>query len=674
MTKPPQNTLYDGWLELKSVNGADRPLALSRDQVHKAINCSFRNGEIGPRPGFHFRRLVFNDAVDQMLFNTGRWQAAMLYRPLRGDPYHLVMKGGRLYRIDLYDGYKVTDVSIKIAYVVDADFTAPVVDGAVDISLTNVSGLSVGSIVRIESKAYEILSIDTPTNTVRVRNMNDTEGTVHSIGDRLFDFDLNDGKVFKNWTVQAEQWALFQDGRNRCLIYNGSTSRRAGSTEVPPGSAMAYGLGRLWVATPDGYGFSAGDLVYGSSGDPARGYRDSILKWTENSFLAGGGRFSVPTDSGPITGMRFIANLDVVLGQGPLQVFTEGGSFSVRVPANRSQWNLFGYDQNGTLAETAIDPIQTVSLLRNGSVSDLSIVANNSDFFFRSIDGIRTFQLTRRQFGTWANTPISRQVRWAIDEDPQDLLLYGSAVMYDGRYLCLCAPQLEDRGVVHKGMVSMDFDSNEWTEDRPPTWDGLWTFSFAYQIIGGIYNGNDRCFVYTRNVDGEVELYELDKRNHEDQADADVSTRIRWAFESSEIAFPTENDTGLFNLKSLYGAEVRTVDMENTVGFIMRWKPDRHSCWFRWADWEECCPIGPDCGIYNTAECRDWTNSNPQSRSAMGIPQPADVYDSVNCIPARNFYTIQIRVDVRGYCRITGIRLAAKPIAQPTIAKTVTCQ
>lgn len=673
MIVPPANTLYDGWLELNSVNGADRPIAINRDQVHKAINCSFRNGEIGPRPGFQFRRLVFRDDVDRDLFNAGRWQGAVLYQPFRGDPYHLVSKGGRLYRIDIYDSYKVTDVSIRVPYKLSAPFTAPVVNGAVDIFLANIGSINVGNIIRIGAAAYEVIVVDRPTNMITARSMNDTEGVTHDAGLTIFDFDLNEGKAFKNWMIQAEKWVLVQDGSNRCLIYDGSSSRRAGSTEVPTGTVMAYGLGRVWVASPDGRAFSAGDLIYGSSGDPAQGYRDAILKWTENSFLAGGGRFSVPVSAGPITGMRFIANLDVVLGQGPLQVFTEGGSFSVKVPANRAQWNLFGYDQNGTLAETAIDPIQTVSLLSRGAVSDLSIVPNNSDMFFRSSDGIRTFQLTRRQFGTWANTPISRQVEWALDGDTQDLLLFGSATMYDRRYLCLCAPQLEDRGVVHKGIISMDFDSNNWVDDAPPSWDGLWTFSFAYQILGGMYNGKDRCFIYTRNNDGNVELYELDRRAHEDQADADVPTRIRWAFETGEIAFPVDNDNGLFNLKTLQGAEIRAVDIEKEVGYILRWKPDRHSCWFRWVDWTECAPIGADCGPYNTASCRDWTDSKPQTRSAMGIPQPPDTYDSANCLMARNFYTVQLRLDVRGYCKVTGIRMMASPISQPTIAKPVTC-
>ena len=674
MATEPKNKAYDGWLQLTACNGSERPLSIPRNQVHRAVNCSFREDEPGPRPGFLFRQLTFRDDVDKNLFDTGRWQGALVYKPPKQPAFHLVAKGGRLWKVDVPNNYTVSDVTITIPLsVAVASFNAPVIGNAVTVNLNTVTGLAVGMVVRVEGAAYEVQSIDATLNQASLVNLNDVPTTTHAIGAPVIAYDLNESTYFKNWMLQAEKWAIVQDGFNRAIIFDGSFSRRAGSLEIPIGTAMAYGLGRIWVANSAQNGFAASDLIYGPSGTPGERYKDSILKFTENSWLAGGNWFSVPEESGLITGMKFIANLDVVLGQGPLQVFTENGSFSVRVPANRLEWNLFGYDETGALGPTAIDPIQTVSLKEEGATSDTSIVTINSDFFFRARSGVRTFQLFRRQFGTWANTPISQPVDWAIKTDPQPLLQYASAVLFDRRFICTCAPQVEDRGVVHKGLISMDFELSNWAENRPPDWDGLWTISFAYQIIAGNHDGNDRCFYYTRNQDGEVELFEVDPFAHQDQSAATMPTLIRWAYETNEIAFQTEQSAGLFDLKRLWGAEVRVSNMEGEVEFRMRWKPDRHPCWFKWAFWEECAPTGADCEYINRGECRDWTTAKPQNRSAMGIPQPPDVCVNVDGIQARNFYTIQIRLDVRGYCKVNAIRLIAEPIDQPVVAKKVEC-
>lgn len=669
----PKNLIYDGWLQLIACNGSERPLSVPRNQVHRAVNCVFRKDEPGPRPGFQYRGLTFRDSVDQSLFNTGRWQGAMVYTPGNKETFHLVAKGGRLWKVEIFNNFLVTDVTIQVPHTVAAGFIAPVIGGSITVILSDVAFIYVDQIIRINGAPYQVVTVDSTLNQVGVTNLLETAGTVHAIGEVVVSYDLNESTFFKNWMIQAEKWALIQDGFNRCIIFDGNSARRSGSLEVPIGTAMTYGLGRVWLANSDKDGFAGSDLIYGPSGTPAEGFRDSILKFTENTWLAGGGWFSVPEESGDITGMKFIANLDVVLGQGPLQVFTENGSFSVKVPANRLQWASFGYDSDGTVGANSIDPIQTVSLKSKGSAGADSIIAVNSDFYFRSSDGIRSFQLSRRQFGTWANTPIGQAVDWVLDLDQQELLQYSSAVLFDRRYICTAAPQVEDRGVVHKGLVSLDFEQSNWTDQRPPDWDGLWTVSFAYQIIAGIHKGKDRCFYYTRNLGGDVELYELDANAHTDQADATFPTKIRWMFETGEIAFPTEQAQGYFDMKQLFGGEIRVTQMEDEVEFKLRWKPDNHPCWFVWEWWEECAPVGAECDYINQGECRDWSSALPQSRPAMGIPQPPDYCDS-NGMKARNFYTIQLRLDVRGYCKLNAIRLAAMQLDQPVIARLVECK
>ena len=115
----------------------------------------------------------------------------------------------------------------------------------------------------------------------------------------------NSSRLNKAWFCQAEEFMLIQDGQSKCIVYDGSNSwRLSRDTDLPVGTAMAYGMGRVWVALPDGFSFVAGDLVYGSSGTAAYGFRDACLSITENDFLNEGGAFAMPANSGGICSIR----------------------------------------------------------------------------------------------------------------------------------------------------------------------------------------------------------------------------------------------------------------------------------------------------------------------------------------------------------------------------------
>ena len=97
----------------------------------------------------------------------------------------------------------------------------------------------------------------------------------------------------QGWSVQAENYWIFQDNQSYPIIFDGAGSRRSNPArkEVPVGNVMGYGMGRLVVALPDRQSFRVGDLVFGDSGNPALGRRDAILHFTENDFLNEGGDF-----------------------------------------------------------------------------------------------------------------------------------------------------------------------------------------------------------------------------------------------------------------------------------------------------------------------------------------------------------------------------------------------
>jgi hypothetical protein len=147
----------------------------------------------------------------------------------------------------------------------------------------------------------------------------------------------NASNLLDGWMVQAENFVVIQDGYSKPLIFNGATLRRADDNEIKCGRVMAYVNGRIWYALPDGFSFRATDIVYGD------GTRASVLKETENTFLNEGGDFAVPSDSGGITAMAVPGDPDTSLGQGPLLVFTPRYVFSVQAPVNRDTWKNLTY-------------------------------------------------------------------------------------------------------------------------------------------------------------------------------------------------------------------------------------------------------------------------------------------------------------------------------------------
>lgn len=655
------NLVYDGYSALVGCDGSRRPLKTPRELVHRAFNCTFRGDQMGPRPGFRYQPVTFDSELTANNYHGGRFQGAIVYTPEKGSPHMIVVKGGRVFRIKP-NAWTIEDVTIRELVYLDADFSAPPVDADNTATLTTTSNLRPGMRVAIGDGNYTVKEVVNGTD-VTLTNVDDTPGDFYPTGTALIYYDVNPGKFYQCWMLQAEKWLLIQDGESRCIIYDGISCRRADNTEILIGRSMAYGNGRIWLEMPDGKSFTAGDLLYGSSGTAAEGYRDSILKWTENVFLAEGGAFRIPTGAGPIRGMRFISNLDTSLGQGPLQVFTTNGSFSVAAPLKRSDWLAFNADNS---------PIQTVSLTGGGAESERSLVQINADIMFRSRKGIRSFQIGRQLHTRWVNTPMSKQVGWVINSDQPALLQYASAVEFDQRYICTCAPQLSGRGVVHRGFVAMDFDQVTWLDDTVPQWDGLWTAINTYQILTGIFDGDQKCYAFSENNNGEMELYELTRDAHFDQANVTEKTKIRWGGEFSSLSFPTESSAGPFDLKSLEGGEVFVADAEGEVTFKVRFRPDGYPCWVPWHWWKVCSTQGA-CSHDAYSPCPDWSMGKPTPYGPMGLGRPPDLCDEANGRTLRNLYSAQLRLDVRGYAILSSIRLAALPIPQPPVSPPKQC-
>jgi hypothetical protein len=279
--------------------------------------------------------------------------------------------------------------------------------------------------------------------------------------------DPNSAVIPQAWMVQAENYFVVQDGQSKPMIFDGTSTRRATDNEVPIGSGpMAYGMLRLWVAMGNTY--VAGDVAGGPT---------SVVSFTENTYIAEGGEFSLP-----------LATPNTALGQGELLIFTPGAVFSNTAPVDRDQW------------KNLTQPVQTITLINNGSQSQASTVLVNGDIFMRSRDGIRSVIQAVRYFQQWGNTPLSKEMTRVIARDDLGLLNFSSAVEFDNRMLMTCRPEPLANGAYHNGVIALDFDLvTSMSEKSPPAYDGVWTGPQIYQLVKGRFSGVERCFAFARS-------------------------------------------------------------------------------------------------------------------------------------------------------------------------------
>lgn len=455
----------------------------------------------------------------------------------------------------------------------------------------------------------------------------------------------NSSVLEQNWIVQAEDFAVIQDGQSKPIIYDGTTARRANSDEVPIGTRMAYGMGRLWVA--NGREFVAGDIVGGPSGTVNFQYRDAVLKFTENDYIAEGGAFGVPLQSGDITGMRFSANLDTSLGQGELIVFTERAVFAVNVPPDRTTWKDLQI------------PLQRVAAMPFGATSHASIVNVNGDLFYRSLDGLRSLVFARREFsaGAWGNLPMSKEMKRVLDDNDKKLLKFCSGAVFDNRLFMLCSPARSvGHGVYHRGLVALDFDLVSSLDGKlPAAYDGLWTGLRILKVVKGDFDGMERCFLFCLSSENKIELWEQTIEEYCDRPSFSDHTRIAGSIET-----PLFDCGDRFNWKRLDTGEIWLDEIKDTYDLAVKYRPDEYPLWFDWNSWTECA----DVSVCSIDACEFPVFKLPQYRTKMNLPRPTIQCEQGNEKPPHTGYKFQARIEFTGKARMKSMRIHAEDMQE----------
>ena len=471
---------------------------------------------------------------------------------------------------------------------------------------------------------------------------------IYSVGGRIFKVDVNKPRNTNvieltpvgdwnpsnrphAWMLQLgnTKYFVIQDGQSIPLIYDGATCRRASlgfpQYEVPVGTAMAYGLGRLAVVRPHRKSYVIGDIVNGGT---------EVIQFTEDNYLNEGGDITVPID-GEINALAITSQIDRSVGQGELVAFTQYGAASARIGELRTTWKDIQF--------------QYVALIGSGATSHNSVTLVNGDLFFRAPEGFRSVAMTRSEFqGAWGRTPISREVNLTLSYDTDHLLGFCESALFDNRLLMLCNQTPLTNGCYHRGIIALDFDLiSSMGAKAPPAYDGLWMgFNFT-SIVSGDFNNGERCFVTHRNDDGENELWELQKEGYLDNG----VNRIQWAIEGPALI---RSDIQNMSLKSLETGDISLDGIIGEVDWRVQFKSDQSPCFLDWADGRFCAK-SKSCD----AGCEQVITYQPQYRTKIRFPQPPDTCSPSDNKPARLGYEFQTRYVFTGKATLNAARIAA---------------
>jgi len=480
-----------------------------------------------------------------------------------------------------------------------------------------------------------------------------TDGSVVEIG---LPADPNPAAEEQSFFVQGEEFMLIQAGDyvTNPLIWDGTTMRRSlgyapvadADKEIPPGRAMTYYKGHIWVQN-NARTYMAGDIVYGPNGTNVAptfyGFRDSILHLGENALMAGGGAFSVPDQNGAIRALSYPSTIDTALGQGQLIIYATDAIYSLDVPVDRTDWTAVTAD---------VQPIQKVIQLRYGTTSERSIAQINGDLFYKSYDGVRSLAMAVRNYKQWGQVPLSRNENRVLQREDRTFARFASGIEFDNRYLVTVLPVATPVGTGHQGIIPLDFDVlGSMSDKEAPAWEGMQEGLDFLQILSAESGGLQRAFtpVHSR-LTGKIEIWEMTNylRNEGDDK------RVNWVIE-----FPAYTWNNVFQLKELDSGEFWIDQINGTVDFLVQYRPDQDPCWVDWHPFRlcnarsSCEDIDPVCYPGSTVDYR------AGYRATKALPKPQKRDDSNMIRPSNQGYQFQVRLLIKGYCRIRGIMLHA---------------
>lgn len=557
--------LADGFVSVgRGMNESVEPVFLRNNEVARAVNVELTSGIAKTRNGFRVIDLwtdtpEWNDAegnaVDPLTyFKDGKFQGATRYR-FQNQDFLVVVAGQLLWRInigtrelELYgwsaeindiphvnmltprcwfcqvEQFMIVQDGINTPWIIHgrairrsrgADIRGEVGVDAQNINTTEGSVTVVnpddngeGFRVKVQLSAVVDNLVVGDYCTVRFRDESIVETGVITKMDKFSVPNTYEIKfeTSRNWVTYGMKRF---DNAGALTIYHGMVSvGRLETPEVPAGTVMAYGHGRIFTVWAGRY-IVAGDIL--KPWEP-----ESVLKFLELGYVSGGSTLGVPAEMGDIVNMTFLQNASSGTGQGSLIVFCERGVSSFAVQTPRSQW-------------LDVD-ISNVLFTSNGAVGAYAVEPVNNDLMFLSSDGLRSLKHTVSTVAgnsiIFENRSLSENISQVWDESAEWAWKYssithvGNKVFFltkaDGGYKLENIPRDQNLGglddvrepieeVRFKAVCSMSpIGVDDGREIM--VFNGIWTGYEFLQVLSGTLDGKVQPLILARDINGDMQL------------------------------------------------------------------------------------------------------------------------------------------------------------------------
>lgn len=659
------------------------PNGLRRNQLAWMQNATVRDGGVTQRAGWVKIATVIASS-------DYRFQGKFTYQPTDGsDPYEIWSVTGRILRVNLSDGtlidlsalFGLTNSATEpVAYFCQADqflviqsgdnSTLPLFwDGATlrrSNGLTGIVGGQPGANYTLNFTGWSTIAPVGNTFNCPITiagPLLGNQGTLGVLG--TFEVTNAAAATFQLRTIASN----YIGGRLApATIYPNypfqvaPTPTPPNTNEIPAATAMAYYGGRLWYAI--GRVVSAGDIIYGESGTLAYNFRDSILRVTENPLALEGDGFEVASQDGNVRAIKVGAAIDASLGQGRLFIFTRKAVYALQVPVSRDDWIAANSDNQ---------PLMTVVQLNNGSVNDRGVVPVNGDLYYQSLEpSIRSLDQSTRFFSQPGNRSLSSNEQRILQLNNRALMYACSGIYFSNRLLQTALPREVPQGIVHDALVPLDFvPISSFDQNRTPNWEGHYEGLPIFQVSTVEVGGLERAYATVYGEDGSLQLWELTTNDRFDYSRVSSDGhRVNWYLETP--AYTWSQSIGETEFKKLIGAELWVDRLFGTVIFTMEYRPDGTSCWLPWITWQECSPK-------NTAETVGLPDGYPVDlnecyKATMILPKPQpDCAPCNNNRPANIGLQFQVKLSIKGFCRVRGIWLLAEPVPRGAYQPKLVC-
>lgn len=659
-----QERLVDGFRGLVGMDGSRDPSQIGDNAAVYAVNCTFRGGG-GPRtrPGFREIPSTYWQTADgsaanwALIANALYVQGAFVYKPDVEQKLTqiLIVCDGAVYCVQLRDrsivklanaaGDTVLLAPNRKVHFCQAEHFVVIQDGVSSPLVYNGATLAFASDYGTPSVPIgEQMVYGQGRLFVAVNGGREIVAGDLVYGGSTTSVDISSSTADFPTVITTRTEHDFAVGDSVTIFGHSSVPPINGSyvvSSVPSSNSFSIPA----AAAGEGYGGVVGRYNTGS--------RDDLLLFTETTFLAEGGAFSIPSRMGRIKTLTFVPMQDNATGQGDLIALCEKGAASFQVSVPRSQWKqTVGF--------------QRVLFLDIGSVAE-STQAVNGDLFFRSADGngIRTYRNARAEFDGYGQTPMSSEIDPILSRDTLWLLNNVSFAYFDDRLLMTCWPQARAKQaadsteaetlvtratpVVYAGIAALDFRSVSSNADKSAAaFDGVWTGLNTLTLLQGDFEGDERlfalCFDPAQTGSGGVHtLWEITRDAQLDQS-AGAEKRVQATLIPRSFQFQETMTLKRLLRLDLWIDDIGggpTHDFEADVYY----RPDNAPEWIPW---------------FSVNECFVTESSSPQNLARGYVaqvrsPSPPLSDNAALNKPAYLGYEFLVKIEWRGRARLSRV-------------------